>query len=139
VFVDTVEELATSLGITPTVLALVIAPIATELPEKFNSVIWVRQGKDTLALGNITGAMVFQSCIPTVFGLTLAAAAWTVDLHSAESLLAFASAAIAFVSMAVIFLPTVRHGRLTAKGLSIGGAFYVLYLVLVAVYLVTIA
>ena len=42
-------------------LALVIAPIATELPEKFNSVIWVRQGKDTLSMGNITGAMVFQS------------------------------------------------------------------------------
>ena len=39
-------------------LALVIAPIATELPEKFNSLIWVRQGKDTLAMGNITGAMV---------------------------------------------------------------------------------
>jgi len=37
-------------------LALVIAPIATELPEKFNSVIWIRQRKDTLAMGNITGA-----------------------------------------------------------------------------------
>ena len=58
------------------VLALIIAPIATELPEKFNSVIWVRQAKDTLALGNITGAMVFQSCIPTVVGLLLAADAW---------------------------------------------------------------
>ncbi len=48
----------------PSILALVIAPIATELPEKFNSVIWVRQGKDTLALGNITGAMVFQCAHP---------------------------------------------------------------------------
>ena len=54
-------------------LALVIAPIATELPEKFNSIIWVRQNKDTLALGNITGAMVFQSTIPTVVGLVFAA------------------------------------------------------------------
>ena len=26
-------------------------------------------GKDTLAMGNITGAMVFQSCLPTVLGL----------------------------------------------------------------------
>ena len=50
-------------------LALVIAPIATELPEKFNSVIWIRGGKDTLAMGNITGAMVFQSAIPTVVAL----------------------------------------------------------------------
>ncbi len=45
---------------------LLVAPIATELPEKFNAVIWIRQGKDTLAMGNITGAMVFQASIPTV-------------------------------------------------------------------------
>ena len=51
---------------TATLLALVIAPLATELPEKLNSVLWVSRGKDTLAMGNITGAMVFQSAIPDV-------------------------------------------------------------------------
>jgi cation:H+ antiporter len=137
VFVDAVEQLSTSIGIPPVVLALVIAPIATELPEKFNSVIWVRQGKDTLALGNITGAMVFQSCIPTVVGLTLAAETWKVDLSSPESLLAFASAAIAFASMATIFLPTIRRGKLTARSLSVGGIWYVGYLALVGVYLIS--
>ena len=65
-FVGAVEHLATTLGVSELLLALVIAPIATELPEKFNSLIWVRQGKDTLAMGNITGAMVFQSAIPDV-------------------------------------------------------------------------
>src|SRR3954453_23751114 len=137
VFVDAVEDLAGALGVAPAVLALIIAPIATELPEKFNSVIWVRQAKDTLALGNITGAMVFQSCIPTVIGLTLAAQTWTVHWNPAGSLLGFASARIAFVSMAVIFLPTVRRGKLTARALSLGGVFYVVYLVLVAGYLIT--
>ena len=48
----------------PLVLALILAPLATELPEKVNSFFWVREGKDALALGNITGAMVFQSTIP---------------------------------------------------------------------------
>ena len=71
-FVDAVEHLATTFGIDGALLALVVAPIATELPEKFNSVIWVRQGKDTLAMGNITGAMVFQSTIPTVVALLFA-------------------------------------------------------------------
>ncbi len=137
VFVDAVEDLAGALGIAPAVLALIVAPIATELPEKFNSVIWVRQAKDTLALGNITGAMVFQSCIPTVVGLTLAAETWRVDLNSPESLLAFASAGIAFASMALIFLPTVRRGKLTARSLSIGGVFYVIYLALVLFYIVS--
>ena len=75
-FVDAVEHLATTLGIDGALLALVIAPIATELPEKFNSVIWVRQGKDTLAMGNITGAMVFQSTIPTVVALLFASNTW---------------------------------------------------------------
>ena len=54
-FVGAVERLAHTLGVSEILLALVIAPIATELPEKFNSLIWVRQGKDTLAMGNITG------------------------------------------------------------------------------------
>ena len=69
---DAVEHLATTLGVSELLLALVIAPIATELPEKFNSLIWVRQGKDTLAMGNITGAMVFQSAFPTFVALVFA-------------------------------------------------------------------
>ena len=67
-----VEELiavAEDVGIEPLVLSLVLAPLATELPEKANSFLWVREGKDSLALGNITGAMVFQSHIPVAFGL----------------------------------------------------------------------
>jgi len=127
-FVDAVEALGRDLGVNETLLALVIAPIATELPEKLNSVIWVRQGKDTLALGNITGAMVFQSTIPTVVALVLAGATWTV---TADSLLAFASAAIAFLSSAAIFVPMARSGVLRGRRLLVGGAFYLVYLVLV--------
>src|SRR6476659_2339567 len=77
-FIDGVNSVAHALGVSEVLLALVIAPIATELPEKFNSIIWVRQNKDTLALGNITGAMVFQSAIPTVVGLVFAADNWVV-------------------------------------------------------------
>ena len=65
-FVSAVETIAESAGISPLVLALVLAPLATEMPEKANSVLWVRKGKDALALGNITGAMTFQATIPVV-------------------------------------------------------------------------
>ena len=106
-------------------LALVIAPIATELPEKFNSIIWVRGGKDTLAMGNITGAMVFQSTIPTVVALVFASSSWVVE---PGSYVAFASAGIAFLSMAAIFIPMARRGVLHGKGLLVGGGFYVVYL-----------
>jgi cation:H+ antiporter len=68
-FVTAVEHIAESAGVSPLVLALVLAPLATEMPEKANSVLWVRRGKDALALGNITGAMTFQATIPVVLGL----------------------------------------------------------------------
>jgi cation:H+ antiporter len=127
-FVDAVEHLATSFGLDEALLALVIAPIATELPEKFNSIIWVRQGKDTLSMGNITGAMVFQSAVPTVVALLFASDAW----HFGEgSQIAFVSAGIAFLSSAFIFIPMARSGRLTGRRLLIGGVFYLAYLALV--------
>jgi cation:H+ antiporter len=132
-FVDSVEHLSESIGIAPIIVALVIAPIATELPEKFNSVIWVRQGKDTLAMGNITGAMVFQSTIPTVVALLFAADAWH---FSDDTRIAFGSAAIAFFASALIFIPMARSGRLLGRRLLVGGIFYVIFLAIVAASLV---
>jgi cation:H+ antiporter len=128
IFVGAVEHLATSFGLDEALLALVIAPIATELPEKFNSVIWVRQGKPTLAMGNITGAMVFQSTIPTVVALLFAAEHWAIQTGS---FIAFASAGIALLSTAAIFIPMARSGRLGGRGLLVGGVFYLAYLALV--------
>lgn len=69
IFVDELIEIAKRLGADPLVLSLILAPLATELPEKANSVIWVRDGKDTYAIGNISGAMVFQSTLPVSIGL----------------------------------------------------------------------
>jgi cation:H+ antiporter len=129
-FVGSVEHIAQAIGVDEVLLALVIAPIATELPEKFNSIIWVRQGKDTLAMGNITGAMVFQASIPTVVALVLAPTSWVI---APGSYVAFASAGIAFLSSAAIFIPMIRTGRLRGRGLLVGGVFYLAYLALVIV------
>ena len=131
-FVGAVNSLAAAMGVSQLLLALVIAPIATELPEKFNSLIWVRQGKDTLAMGNITGAMVFQSAIPTIVALTLAGSAWHV---SGDTALAFASAIIALVAVAAVFGPMARRHSLDGKALLVGGALYVVYLAIVTAQL----
>jgi cation:H+ antiporter len=69
--VDGLIELAEQLAISALVLALVVAPLASELPEKANSILWIREGKDSLALGNVTGALVFQSAIPVAVGMAL--------------------------------------------------------------------
>lgn len=131
-FVGAVNALAGALGVSQLLLALVIAPIATELPEKFNSLIWVRQGKDTLAMGNITGAMVFQSAIPTIVALVLAGPSWRV---SGDSALAFASAFIALIAVAAVFGPMGRRHRLDGRSLLIGGLLYAAYLLLVVAQL----
>jgi cation:H+ antiporter len=46
-----------------------VAPLATELPEMSNSFLWLYRKKDRLAVGNVTGAMVFQGTIPVSIGL----------------------------------------------------------------------
>ena len=131
-FVGAVQHISSALGLSEILLALVIAPIATELPEKFNSLIWVRQGKDTLAMGNITGAMVFQSAIPTVVALLFAADSWHI---TQDSLIAFFSAAMAFVAVAAVFLPMWRSARLDGRSLLVGGAVYLVYLGIVVLAL----
>lgn len=68
-FVGEVTVIAEALGVGPLILSLLLAPLATELPEKANSILWMRDNKDSLALGNVTGAMVFQSAIPVAIGL----------------------------------------------------------------------
>ncbi|MBE7563247.1 sodium:calcium antiporter [Acidithiobacillus sp. HP-6] len=70
-FVDGIEGLSHWLGISALILSLLVVPIATELPEKINSILWIRRGKDTLAFGNITGALVFQGSLLPAIGVLL--------------------------------------------------------------------
>jgi cation:H+ antiporter len=79
-FVEEVMTVAEALGVSALVLSIVLAPLATELPEKLNSVLWIRRGKDTLAVGNITGAMAFQATVPLALGL--AVTDWDLDRYA---------------------------------------------------------
>lgn len=122
-FVREITTLSPILGITPLVLSLIIAPLATELPEKFNSVLWVRQRKDTLAMGNISGAMVFQSCIPVAVGL------WYTPWVLNEAAIASAVIAVGAGLFLQVFL---RPGSvLSGRQLSFLGIFYVAFIVYV--------
>jgi len=70
-FVHGIEELSTLIGVSALVLSLLIVPVATELPEKINSILWIRRRRDTLAFGNVTGAMVFQGSLLPALGIML--------------------------------------------------------------------
>lgn len=120
IFVDKIAVLAHNLGVPAFILALIITPLATELPEKCNSVIWLIQGKDTLALGNITGAMVFQSSILPAIGIALTD--WVLTKG------ALISAGLTLATILFVYLQLRWKGRLTAHVLMVGGIFYLAFL-----------
>ena len=123
VFVTEVQHVSTTIGIDPLLVSLILSPLATELPEKFNSIIWVRQGKDTLALGNITGAMVFQSTFPVSIGLVFTS--WELTRTG------LVSGVLALISGSVFYAQLrVRH-KLTWFTLGGAGSMYAAYLVYV--------
>jgi cation:H+ antiporter len=120
-FVSAVEHLSKSVGVPAGLIALVLAPLATELPEKFNSVIWLRGSKDTLALGNITGAMVFQSSVPVALGLGFTD--WTLDL------LNIVSVALALLGGAYLYILLRREKPIGGEHLLVGGVLYAAFVV----------
>lgn len=75
----------------------------------------MRQGKDVLAVGNITGAMAFQSTIPVALGLTLTD--WELNRYA----LAAGIAGIAGAALALYALPRHRLGPLHA---AVWGALF---------------
>jgi cation:H+ antiporter len=119
VFVDQIVFLSQHANLSPGVLSLILSPLATELPEKYNAVVWIRQSKDNLALANITGAMVFQSCIPVALGLVFTP--W--HLTSAELL----GGAIAVFSAALLYV-NLRDGELGTPTLVVGGIAYAVFI-----------
>ena len=68
-FISAAETIAGTLALSPLILSLLVAPLATELPEMSNSFLWLYRKKDRLAVGNVTGAMVFQGTFPVSVGL----------------------------------------------------------------------
>ena len=123
-FITAVDGIGDRFGLPPLAFTLLVAPVATELPEKFNSIIWIRRRKDTLALGNMTGAMVFQSSFPVSVGLLLTP--WRL---SHEALVA---AIVALVAGSILYLTVRLRGRLTARLLLLQGVLYAGYVGYVA-------
>jgi cation:H+ antiporter len=121
-FIHGVEAAAHLLGISALLLSLLIIPIATELPEKVNSILWIRKGKDTLAFGNITGAMVFQGTLLPAIGIMLTP--WEPRHEVALG--------VAMTLMAAIWLRyLMAKGGIKVWHLLVNGGMYITYLILV--------
>jgi cation:H+ antiporter len=121
-FINGVDEAAQLMGISALLLSLLIIPIATELPEKVNSILWIRKGKDTLAFGNITGAMVFQGTLLPAIGIML-----TPWVPRTEVVLGIAMTLLAAIWLRYL----VARGGIKVWHLLINGAMYLIYISLV--------
>jgi cation:H+ antiporter len=119
-FVQQLEWAGPALGLSPVVVALLLSPVATELPEIMNAFIWVRQGKTALALANLSGAMMIQATVPS--GIGLLGTPWLFDT---PLVLAGVATLLAVSYLYAIF----RTGRVTAGRLTAAGGFYLLFAV----------
>ena len=88
------------------------------MPETMNALIWVRQGKERLALANISGSMMIQATIPSALGIFFTP--WLFD----ASLVAGA----AVTALAVVFLWALfRRGDMDSRLLASVGLLYAVF------------
>jgi cation:H+ antiporter len=123
VFVAQIQAIGMVAHLPAHLVALVLSPVATELPETMNALIWVRQGKERLALANISGAMMIQATVPSA--LAIFATPWRFDAPLVVSGL--------LTMLAIIYLWRLfRRGRVDGRALVPVGLFYVAFVVYAA-------
>jgi cation:H+ antiporter len=83
-----------------------------------NAIIWIRQGKQRLALANISGAMMIQATVPTALGLFFTP--WLFDRA-----LALAAGITAFAVLGLAIL--LRRNTLTPIRLALFAIFYLIF------------
>ncbi|MBI4949968.1 MAG: sodium:calcium antiporter [Deltaproteobacteria bacterium] len=127
-FVHGVESLADILHMPIIALSLLIVPVATELPDKINSILWIRNGKDTMATGNITGAMVFQGSLLPAIGIFLTP--WTLNTT------VLTSGIITIIAALWLYLMAVKFKRLKPFYFILNGACYVSFVLIVLFMLI---
>ena len=118
VFVKELSVVGPWLGVPSAVVALVLSPVATELPETMNAIIWIRQGKHRLALANISGAMMIQATVPTALGLFFTP--WLFDRA-----LTLAAIVTAVAVLGLLWL--LKAKQLTPVRLTAFGIFYIAF------------
>lgn len=121
IFVSGLTDTATALHVDALVLALIVVPVATELPETLNSILWIRSRDDGLAFGNVAGSATFQACILGAIGVVFTP--WRPG-----------SAGVVGAGLTLItalwLLWRLRHGHARGATLLLAGIPWVVYVVL---------
>ncbi|HEV2251164.1 MAG TPA: sodium:calcium antiporter [Candidatus Limnocylindria bacterium] len=126
IFAAWIDAFSHAMHFNALLVALLLAPLATELPEAANSLIWTKDGKDVIALGNVAGAMVFQSTIPVTVGVLLTP--WILGPYGTVA------AVFALISGALLYLQLrvrTRGDALPLSALILGGSLYLVFILYV--------
>ncbi len=121
-FVGSIAAAAAALRFSPLIVSLVLSPIATELPEIVNVSIWMRRRQDELALGNVIGAMMFQTS--TASAIAMLASPWRLDAG------AYAACAAAMAAVLLVLGWALVRKRFEAWPLTLCGLLYVVYILI---------
>jgi cation:H+ antiporter len=124
-FVEALEEAARWLRLSGFLVSVIVTPVATELPELLNSVIWIHRRRDTLAVGNVSGALSFQASLVPALGLALTP--W--HLTGWETVTACLAWAAGFWTWT-----RSRDGQLHVNELVAAGGFYAVFIALVLTF-----
>ncbi len=123
-FIHTIKEISLFEGI-PTALsglslAVIFAPLVIEIPSKFNLKERLNASKDTLAIGNITSSLIFQSCILTTLGILFSP--WKLEGS------AILVGCIPIVSTTIFYISLIMQERINPYVLLANGGFYLIFI-----------
>lgn len=119
-FVSEIQYFSNLTKVNPLLISLILSPVATELPEITNSIIWIKNNKDTLAISNITGALVFQCSVCCSIGLIFTD--WKFNNFAIVNIL---SVIFAAVTTLVLIL---KNKKLTPKALIFNAIWYFVFI-----------
>ncbi len=118
------------------VVALLAAPVVSNLPEAVDGVIWLREGKDALAVEQITGSLSYQGTVAPAVGVAFTP--WSLRPAWGSTDFVVASSVVLALASGGVLYARVRLGSSPPSALLLGalGSGYVAFVALVAYYVV---
>lgn len=136
-FVAEIEWFSTHVLATPTlVTALLAAPLASNVPEGVDGLIWIARGRDTLAVDQITGSVAFQGTVLAALGMLFTP--WSIEPRWGTVGFLTTAAIVGALAAGGVLYYLVRWSEgddIESRGLVALGVVYVAFLGLVGYYL----
>ncbi|MFH1562723.1 MAG: hypothetical protein ABIF11_04800 [Nitrospirota bacterium] len=123
-FIHTMKEIAltggTQSALSGLILAIIFIPLVIEIPSKLNLMERLKESKDTLAVGDITSSLIFQSCVLVTLGILFTP--WKLEGIS------ILVGCIPIVSATILYISLTMQERVNPYVLLASGGFYLVFI-----------